>query len=129
MEQERIQRRLLELGVTVATAQTLVAIEAGTARTACVYTGREADQACDCVVLVTSRLPEDVLFAELTARTDEWGEAGIASVRTVGDAWCPGTIAAAVWDGRRYAEELDEPDPGDGVPFLREIVLLADGGG
>ena len=129
MEQERIQRRLLELGVTVATAQTLVAIEAGTARTACVYTGREADQACDCVVLVTSRLPEDVLFAELTARTDEWGEAGIASVRTVGDAWCPGTIAAAVWDGRRDAEELDEPDPGDGVPFLREIVLLADGGG
>ena len=37
----------------------------------------------------------------------------------------PGTIAAAVWDGRRYAEEIDAPDPGDDVPFLREIVRLA----
>ena len=43
--------------------------------------------------------------------------------RAVGDAFSPGTIAAAVWDGRRYAEELDAPpgDP-DAPPFRREVV-------
>ena len=42
----------------------------------------------------------------------------IASVRAIGDAWAPGTIAAAVWSGRRYAEEFDADLPGnDGVPF------------
>ena len=29
--------------------------------------------------------------------------------RAIGDAWAPATIAAAVWSGHRYAEELDEP--------------------
>jgi dimethylamine/trimethylamine dehydrogenase len=47
-------------------------------------------------------------------------------VRLVGDAWSPGTIAAAVWDGHRYAEELDDP-PGDRdqAPFLEEKMALA----
>jgi dimethylamine/trimethylamine dehydrogenase len=47
----------------------------------------------------------------------------------VGDAWSPGTIAAAVWDGRRYAEELDEPRDGDDLPpFRREVMELAPAG-
>jgi dimethylamine/trimethylamine dehydrogenase len=47
-------------------------------------------------------------------------------LRVFGDAWAPGTIAAAVWDGRRYAEELDEPrSDGDEPPFKREVVALA----
>ena len=49
-------------------------------------------------------------------------------MRAVGDALCPGTIAAAVWDGRRYAEELGEPPDADGVPFLREIAGLSPAG-
>ncbi len=128
MEQERIQRRLLELGVTVVTSEALVAVEPGLVRTSCVYTERERALDCDSVVLVTSRLPEDGLLTGLTSRTDALAEAGILSVRAVGDAWSPGTIAAAVWEGRRYAEELDGPDPGDGVPFLREVVSLAEVG-
>ena len=37
-----------------------------------------------------------------------------------------GTIAAAVWDGRRYAEELDEPPTDDDEPgFRREVVQLS----
>ena len=48
------------------------------------------------------------------------------SVRAVGDAYSPGTIAAAVWDGRRYAEELDaEPADPDEAPFLREVAELS----
>jgi dimethylamine/trimethylamine dehydrogenase len=125
MEQERIQRRLLDLGVDVQPSRTLVGAQDGAARTACVYTEREWETGCDALVLVTSRLPEDALFTALAGRADEWSDAGLSSVRAVGDAVVPGTIAAAVWDGRRYAERLEEPDPGDEVPFLREIVRLA----
>ena len=91
---------------------------------------RQADGAVtvrcgDTVVLVTARLPEETLFEELVERSAEWADVGLFTVEGVGDAHSPGTIAAAVWDGRRYAEELDAEDPGDDVPFLREIVRLA----
>ena len=84
---------------------------------ACVFTEREQESACDTLVLVTARLPEDAVALELEGR--------VGSVRAIGDARSPGTIAAAVWDGRRYAEELDADPVDDGVPpFRREIVQL-----
>ncbi len=123
MEQHRIQRRLLEAGVTVETSRALASARAGVAQTTCAYTEREDDLPCDALVLVTARLPEDGLAGELDGVLD--GRGG-PRVRTIGDAWSPGTIAAAVWDGRRYAEELDEPpSSGDEPPFLREVVALA----
>ena len=119
MEQGRIQGRLLELGVEVAVSRALVRAGDGRAVTRCVFTGAEREHECDAVVLVTGRLPNDELAGELEAA----GTA--ATVRLVGDALSPGTIAAAVWDGRRYAEELDAP-PGDDAlpPFRREVVGL-----
>jgi dimethylamine/trimethylamine dehydrogenase len=122
LEQHRIQRRLLELGVDVLTSQTLVGAGSGHVRTACVYTAREREHPCDSLLLVTARLPEDALADELRVALGGKTE---PSVRLLGDAWSPGTIAAAVWDGHRYAEELDEPPPGDDPPFLREVVALA----
>jgi dimethylamine/trimethylamine dehydrogenase len=65
----------------------------------------------DGLVLVTARLPNDALALELGATA-------------IGDAYAPGTIATAVWDGRRYAEELDGDPPGDAVPYRREVVEL-----
>jgi len=124
MEQDRIQRRLLEHGVTVATSTTLVSAGDGAATVACTYTGSTRVVACGAVVLVTSRLPEEGLLDDLLARSAEWSDAGLLSAEGIGDARSPGTIAAAVWDGRRYAEDLDAADPGDAVPFLREIVRL-----
>ena len=119
MEQHRIQKRLLEAGVTAMTTHTLVSAAAGSATVACAYTEREQQLECDALVLVTSRLPSDALLEPLLAD-------GV-SVRAIGDAHSPGTIAAAVWDGRRFAEELDDPaaDDRDRPPFLREVVQLA----
>jgi dimethylamine/trimethylamine dehydrogenase len=122
MEQERIQRRLIELGVEVLVSQTLVGAAPGVARIACVYTERERELPADGLVLVTARDPRDGLAAELLEASERWAEAGVASVRAVGDAWAPATIAAAVWDGRRYAEQLDETD----VPLRREVIRLAE---
>jgi dimethylamine/trimethylamine dehydrogenase len=126
LEQERIQRRLLQLGVVVVPSRALSGAEGDVARTACVYTDEERETPCDALVLVTARVPEDALWTELTDRGDAWADAGLSSVRAIGDAWVPGTIASAVWEGRRYAEQLDEPDAGDNVAFLREVVRLAD---
>ncbi len=125
MEQHRVQRRLLELGVEILVSRAVLRTVAGGIETACVFTGREHHLACDAALFVTARLPEDGLYRELVARRSEWAEAGLLGVQAVGDCWCPGTIAAAVWEGRRYAEELDEPgDRGDTVPFRREVTAL-----
>jgi dimethylamine/trimethylamine dehydrogenase len=71
---------------------------------------------------VTARLPNEDLYQQLLARKEQ---GLIASVRAIGDAWAPGTIAAAVWSGRRYAEEFDAELPGnDVVPFRREVTQL-----
>jgi len=118
MEQPRIQRRLIELGVTVVVSHAVSSAAADAVRVACGFSGRERELACDALVLVTARLPDEALMLELDGR--------VASLRAVGDALSPGTIAAAVWDGRRYAEELDAPTGDDDLPpFRREVVGLA----
>jgi dimethylamine/trimethylamine dehydrogenase len=74
------------------------------------------------VVLVTARLPQAGLVGELEALD------GRPRVRPIGDAYAPGIIAAAVWDGHRYAQDLDDPaarDP-DRIPLRREIIALPD---
>jgi dimethylamine/trimethylamine dehydrogenase len=72
--------------------------------------------------MVTSRTPEDALFHAIKAQ--DWQAAGIASLKLIGDAAAPGPIAWATYAGRRYAEELDQPDIGDALSFRREIAAL-----
>ncbi len=112
MEQPRIHRRLLAAGVELLPDRDLLAVEAGEARLRGTLTDCESALPVDALVLVTARLPNDALALELGATA-------------IGDAYAPGTIATAVWDGRRYAEELDGEPHGDGVPFRREVVELA----
>ncbi len=103
----------------------LSALEDGAARLLCVFTNREEVQECDAAVLVTARLPEEALLLDLRAQSDACAEAGIRSVAAIGDALAPGTIAAAVYAGRKYAERLDgQVDDGDSLPFRREIAEL-----
>lgn len=126
MEQHRIQARLLELEVGIEASRALTATTAEGVATACTFTGAEREIACDAAVFVTARLPEDSLYRELLARREEWPDAGLRTVKAVGDCWAPGTIAAAVWEGRRYAEELDEPEAAVAAPPRREVTELAE---
>ena len=126
LEQARIQKRLLELGVAIQAHRGLVEIAVGSATLRCVYTGRDSQQLADAVVLVTARLPDDALYQSLLLRQAEWADAGLRSVNVLGDALAPGPIAAAVYAGHKYARGLDGPeDHGDHVPFLREVAGLA----
>ena len=119
----RIQRRLIEAGIDRLTDTVLSSVTSGGVTLSDVYTGTTRDLPAESVVMVTARLPRDELLNELIGR-QERGE--IATVRGVGDCFAPGTIAAAVWSGRRAAEEFDAPvQSNDGVGFLRETTELA----
>ena len=78
------------------------------------------------MAMVTARLPSDGLYLDLKARSGEWADNGIRSVKVIGDANAPAALAWATYAGHRYAEELDEPDRGDGLPFRREVAALKD---
>jgi dimethylamine/trimethylamine dehydrogenase len=120
LEQERIQTRLLEMGVTIRPHRNLTSINQGEVEIACTYTDARETIAADNIVLVTMRHPEAELYQQLVENQSALDAAGIKSVMQIGDNLSPGTIAAAVWSGHRYARDLDEPQT-ENTPFKREL--------
>ena len=125
LEQATIHRRLVEMGVTIQLNRGVKSIASDHVVTDCVYTGQTETQTATSVVLVTSRNVNDRLWRDLKTREADWGDAGIKSVKVIGDAQAPGPIAWATYAGHRYARELDMPDIGDALPFRREIAELS----
>ncbi|MYG42668.1 MAG: NAD(P)-binding protein [Rhodobacteraceae bacterium] len=125
MEQHRIQKQIMELGVTINSSLILACIEEGIAKFNCSYTGREQNFEMDSILLVTSRYPNDSLFRGIRERESEWKDHGLEMVKSFGDCEAPATIAHAVYAGRRFAEELEAKPPQEEiVPFRREIAEL-----
>ena len=120
LDYRHIQWRLAELGVRQCVAHEAVALEAEGLRVRHAWNGEEQVLPCAAVVTVTSRLPVDALYHDLVAREAEWADAGVRSVRRIGDAEAPGLIAHAVYAGHRYARELDAEPAGE-VPFRRHF--------
>jgi len=125
LEQATIHKRLVEMGVTIQLNRGVKSIASDHVVTDCVYTGQTETQTATSVVLVTSRNVNDRLWRDLKTREADWGDAGIKSVKVIGDAQAPGPIAWATYAGHRYARELDMPDIGDALPFRREIAELS----
>jgi dimethylamine/trimethylamine dehydrogenase len=116
LEQGHIEKRLLGLGVEILARHCVTGMENGRIALTNTMTGETVERD-GTLVPVTMRLPQDDLFYKLQAMPEKLEAAGIKSVRRVGDCYGPATIAAAVYEGRRYAEEFDtEVDP-DGVAF------------
>jgi dimethylamine/trimethylamine dehydrogenase len=122
LEHSRIQTRLLELGVAIHAHHTIVDVAPDAVMTTSVFTDRRHVFNDTSVVLVTSRLPNEGLCLELSALRRRWDGSDLKSVRPVGDAFSPGTIASAIWDGRRFAEELGV-SPEDRY-FLRDVPIV-----
>jgi dimethylamine/trimethylamine dehydrogenase len=128
LEQSMIMRRLLELGVQVHVSKAPEAIGAGSVTLGCTWTGAQTEMAVDAVLMVTSRVPHDRLYHDLRDVSDIWADAGVQSVKLIGDAAAPGPIAWATYAGRRFAEDIDEPDTrGDTLSFRREVAGLEPG--
>ena len=124
LEQATIHRRLAGMGVRIVLNRGVSLIAKDHVITNCVYTGDLTPEVADAVVIVASRLSSDGLWQALQQRQNEWADAGILSVKLIGDAAAPGPIAWATYAGHRFARELDTPDIGDAVPFRREIAAL-----
>ncbi len=125
MEQFRVQARLLELGVKIITAHGMTEIGTEAVQAACVFTGRRVTVEGDATVLVTARLPRNGLLKDVNTLATIG--ASLKSITVIGDAEAPGTIAAAVFAGRRYAEELEVARDEDAPLFRREVTGLAEG--
>ena len=124
LEQAAIHRRLVELGVEIQLNRAVTAIAAQSVTMACSYSGRTLELAADAVALVTSRQQNDDVWQALKGRRRDWADAGISTIKVIGDAEAPGPIAWATYAGHRFARELDEPDIGDALPFRREVAAL-----
>jgi len=124
MEQHKIEERLLSLGVTLVCKRTLVSVQSDYVVTRCNLTGEEHSLPVASLVLVTARLPTNELYFGVVGADEEHLEALPFGLSRIGDCLAPSTIAAAVYDGHRYARELDNPPEPDGVPFRREYTLI-----
>jgi len=109
-EQERIQERLIEVGVRLETGTTVEKIEREHLVLACAYTSETRVLETGTLVMVTAREPVDSLYTQLNGRID---------ITRIGDCDAPGMIATSVYSGHRYAREMDAPPKSD-VPFRRE---------
>jgi len=121
LEQERIERRLRDLGVAIHTRSALSAVHVGAVTVRDIAASRLTDLACDSVVMVADRAPRDALATDLApARAD----GRLRTLRLIGDANAPHIIAQAVFAGHLAAREFDEMPDADVPPFAREFIPL-----
>jgi dimethylamine/trimethylamine dehydrogenase len=127
LEMQRIQKRLIEIGVTLLVKKTIAGFRGDHVELACIYGGPMTAHPCASVVTLSGRLPNEQLYLDLKHDEATPAASGITSLRIIGDAYAPSTIAAAVYDGHRAARELDAPADDRcraEVPFRRELPLV-----
>jgi len=78
----------------------------------------------DGLVLVTQQRSNDDLYRDLVADAGTLRSAGIEQVYRIGDAVAPRAISEAIFDGHRLAREIDQADPSQPLPYLRERAQI-----
>jgi dimethylamine/trimethylamine dehydrogenase len=118
LEQAKIQTKLLELDVSIVANTAVQAIAGDHVILSCVFTGRTHKLEASSVILVTARNAGDQLFQSSVDK--------MPNLSRIGDCFSPGTIAAAVHSGRKFAEEFGSP-PLDflDLPCRREVTELS----
>jgi dimethylamine/trimethylamine dehydrogenase len=122
LEQERIQRRLVKLGVKLYPQHVFSEIEKDCVRLINTISGEGSEVPRDGAVLVSDRISNDALYYALKPALDA-GQ--LQSLRVIGDAEAPNIIAQAVFSGHLAAREF-EKELTDGTPFKIERTTLPD---
>ncbi len=117
LEQEKIQARLAKMGVKFLIRRSLTEIKDTSVTARCSVTGQETTLERDSVLLVTDRVPNDHLYKELLPALES---GRLDSLRIIGDAEAPATIAQAVFAGHLAAREFDETIDPSATPFKVE---------
>jgi dimethylamine/trimethylamine dehydrogenase len=135
LEQERIQQRLMRLGVRLFPRHVLSEIQNDSVKLTHTISGEGIELRRDGVVLVSDRVSNDALYYALKPSlrsipaSPNWDttqrpeERGIRSLRIIGDAEAPNIIAQAVFSGHLAAREFDEARV-EGTPFKVERVPI-----
>ncbi len=123
-EQFKVQVKLLKLGINLVLTHRLSAWKGDHAVFACNYSGTEKRIEAATLVSVTSRQSNDALFLGLKADEPARAEAGILTLKNIGDADVPGAIVHAVYAGHKAAREFGEVIDPDLFPFKRELVFV-----
>ncbi|MCP5094512.1 MAG: FAD-dependent oxidoreductase [Chloroflexi bacterium] len=116
LEQKKVQKRLLSLGVNLHTQVTLNSIQSDHVTLSNDLIDTSFNLACDGIVMVVDRLPNDSLYQALKP---ELAAKNLKSLRVIGDADAPHIIERAVFAGHLAAREFDEI-PVAGTPFKVE---------
>ena len=120
LEQSRIQKSLIDRGVTIITGQTMTEINDISCTVSCVYSDRKQTFDCATVVLVTERTRNTDLY-------DALKDQQLQTLELIGDAASPGLIADAVYAGHMAARNFEkDPQEIDQQIFKRETISLAD---
>jgi dimethylamine/trimethylamine dehydrogenase len=120
LEQERIQRKLMKLGVKLYPQTVLSEIENDCVRLTNVTSGSEVELLRNGVVLVSDRISNDAMYYELKPALEE---GSINSLHLIGDAEAPNIIAQAVFSGHLAAREIEE-EKIEGTPFKIERITF-----
>jgi len=116
-ELAEIRRRMMDLDIATVFEQYLTGFSNGAVELTSIY--RDSDVSsigCGSLIVVGVRTGNDRLFQELNSDTDRITNAGISSVRSIGDCRAPGTIAHAVYSGHECARTIDA---GDAIPPVK----------
>jgi dimethylamine/trimethylamine dehydrogenase len=100
-ERSDIRNRMIELGVGIILEHRVTGFSSGQVDLASVYgDGAATSVECGSLVVVGTRRGNNGLFGELK-------DAGMQSLRNIGDCRAPGSIAHAVYSGHEYARTID----------------------
>ncbi len=119
LEQERIQHKLMKLGVKLYPQHVLSEIENDCVRLTNTISESEVELSRGGVVLVSDRISNDSLYYSLKPAIEE---GKLQSLRVIGDAEAPNIIAQAVFSGHLAAREFEE-EKVEGTPFKVERIM------
>jgi dimethylamine/trimethylamine dehydrogenase len=120
LEQERIQHKLMKLGVKLYPQHILSEIENHCVKLTNTISGNEVELPRDSAVLVSDRISNDLLYQQLKPALEE---GKLNSLRVIGDAEAPNIIAQAVFSGHLAAREFEE-EKVEGTPFKVERIKI-----
>ena len=120
LEQQRVQKRLLELGVNIFCNQSLAEVRQNEIHLRCEFTGEISAIETESVVLITERIRNTQVYNDL-GKTEHF-----STVELIGDALEPGLIVDSVFSGHLAAQNFErEPQEIESDYYKRELISLA----
>jgi len=118
-----IRMRMIDLGIGSVFEHRLTGFSDGAVQLASIYRDSDISSVdCGSLLVVGFRSRNDRLYRELNSDADRIADAGISSLRNIGDCRAPGSIAHAVYSGHECARIIDAGD--DMQPFALERPRL-----